>query len=56
MCFSETTIFRPGVAFQFSHVNIRVTDYAIMDLDQAMFFSKENIRYSKGLDKQKFSA
>ena len=38
---SETTIIRPGVAFQFSHVNFMVTDYAM-----AMLFSKENIRYS----------
>ena len=33
-------IFRPGVAFQFSHVNITVTDYAM-----AIFSLKENIRY-----------
>ena len=33
---SETTIFRPGVAFQFSHVNITVTDYAM-----AMLFKKK---------------
>ena len=36
----QTTILRPGVAFQFSHVNITVADYAM-----AMFL-KENIRYS----------
>ena len=40
-CVSETTIFRPGVAFQFSHANITVTDYAIMDQDQAMLFKKK---------------
>ena len=36
----ETTIFRPGVAFQFSHVDITSVDFAM-----AMFF-QENIRYS----------
>ena len=33
---SETTIIRPGVAFQFSHVNIMVSDYAM-----AMLFLKK---------------
>ena len=45
---SEATIIRPGVAFQFSHVNITVTDYAT-----AMLFKRKyplfNILYVQKL-------
>ena len=44
---SETTIFRPGIAFQFSHVNITVTDNAM-----TVFFKKKIfiIHYLIGLE------
>ena len=36
----ETTLFRPGVAFQFSHVNITVADYAM-----ALFFKRKYLLF-----------